>query len=190
MKRLILHALFIVGFSGCATQLQPLAVSELEQAAETGGASAQYLVGHRYETGQDDIRDIEKAVYWYTLSSKNHFPHAQHRLGKLHAQGLGVEQDFNAANELYKSAAQQGYREAQLDYALFLYSLAPEEFLSPKEAYAWFRVLRINSPDEFQSVRDLAVALENGFDETELSEAKILASEYVQLYIPEIAVPQ
>ena len=195
MNRFVLYAcliagLVITGLAGCAAPLQPLTISELEKAAETGGASAQYLIGYKYETGQDDLKDIERAVYWYTLSSNNDFPHAQHRLGKLHFQGLGVEQDFNAANNLFKSAAQQGYREAQLDYALFLYSLAPDEYLRPKEAYAWFRVLKINSPQEFRSIRDLAVALESEFDATELSEARRLADEYEKLYIPKVAVPQ
>ena len=195
MNRFVLYTcliagLVITGLAGCAAPLQPLTISELEKAAETGGASAQYLIGYKYETGQDDLKDIERAVYWYTLSSNNDFPHAQHRLGKLHFQGLGVEQDFNAANNLFKSAAQQGYREAQLDYALFLYSLAPDEYLRPKEAYAWFRVLKINSPQEFRSIRDLAVALESEFDATELSEARVLADEYEKLYIPKVAVPQ
>ena len=63
---------------------------------------------------EDKSRDYEQAVKWYTESAKQGNRRAQHRLGAMHAKGLGVAIDYINAYAWCKVSALQDSRRALL----------------------------------------------------------------------------
>ena len=54
----------------------------LIKSAEQGQGWSQYIVGEMYENGEGTEKNIDKAIYWYRLSAKNHF-NAYHKDAEL-----------------------------------------------------------------------------------------------------------
>ena len=180
MKKFILMLVVSSFIAACASS----GMKELEQRAVSGDSDAQYLVGYSFERGQNNQKDLIEAAKWYEKASSNNHPRAQHRLGLMYASGGGVQQDFSKTAELFESAAKQKYDAAQMDYAVFLYGMAPPEYKNPIEAYAWFSVIESNYPAAYASIKDLKLNLEAQFSPEELNRAKQLGAEYVSKYSP------
>jgi len=80
----------------------------LEGAAEAGDPLAQYNLGNHYirEGGSDFVPDI--AVSWWEKAASQDLVPAQHNLGSLYAQGMGVRRDLDKARYWYGLAAGNG----------------------------------------------------------------------------------
>lgn len=159
-------------------------MNELEHQAESGDASAQYLMGYSFEMGQNNPVNLSKAVKWYQEASANNHSRAQHRLGLMYATGKGVPTDFGKTAELFEAAAKQKDSAAQMDYAMLLFGMAPPEYKNPKEAYAWFAVIEANNSRAYASIKDLKPKIEAELSKTELQQAIELGAEYVAKYSP------
>ena len=57
-------------------------------------------------------QDYKEAVEWYRKAAEQGFAEAQHSLGAMYANGLGVKQDFVKALKWWQSAAEQGHVDA------------------------------------------------------------------------------
>lgn len=132
----------------------PTAVS-LEQAAANGNAIAQFQQGERLiQAG-----DISAGVALIQRSATNDLAFAEHRLAKLHEEGLGVPRDLNEARVWTERAAEGGNVEAMYDLGVFYAEGegGPQSFAA---AAKWFR-----SAAEFgivDSQYNLALLFENG----------------------------
>ena len=178
MYRYILVLIMAGSLFACANA----GMTDLKLQAESGDSNAQYLIGYSYERGKNNNRDLNEAAKWYQKAAENNNPRAQRRLGLLYATGNGVKQDFSKTAELFKSAANLGYGAAQMDYAMFLYGMAPPEYKDEIAAYAWFVVIERNDPKTFASIEGLKLELESKLNEEQLKKARQLGAEYVSKF--------
>jgi TPR repeat protein len=99
------------------------AITMFENAAATGFAAANRLLGSIYENGLGgQPKDLKKAVEYYTKAANANDPQALFRLGNFFESGLKNSDDENAeaivvqnaksALDLYRLAAQNGSAEA------------------------------------------------------------------------------
>ncbi|QLR76064.1 sel1 repeat family protein [Citrobacter freundii] len=89
-------------------------VSELEEQAKQGRASALSELGFCYETGQGVDKNYEKSFALYSRSAKQGYGNAQFNIGNAYRHGRGVTQDYQKAIEWYQKAAGQGIIKSQV----------------------------------------------------------------------------
>ncbi|MFH1157697.1 MAG: hypothetical protein V1721_02250 [Pseudomonadota bacterium] len=87
------------------------------QAAEKGGAVAQFNLGALYTLALDTPPDFAAAATWYGKAAEQGLVVAQNNLAELYEHGQGVKQDDANAVTWYLKAAESGYPQT-------LYSLA------------------------------------------------------------------
>jgi hypothetical protein len=80
----------------------------LEALALTGDAEAQFMLGEIYDTtfapAEGIVKDNAAAAKWYRMAAEQGYAHAQRRLTRLYALGLGVPQSyFRAVGWLLRS---------------------------------------------------------------------------------------
>ena len=92
---------------------RPLAY--LRRTAERGDAVAQSALGQCYYEGENGLtKSPERAAEWRAKAALAGHAMAQTNLGFYYDEGLGVVQNKAEAVRLYRLAAQQGLRGAQL----------------------------------------------------------------------------
>jgi hypothetical protein len=79
----ILAALFVANtaFAEPAVDVQARIFNYFLERAEKGDASAQFIVGFRYESGSGTERDMKKAMEWYTKAAAKGHEQARERIG-------------------------------------------------------------------------------------------------------------
>ena len=80
-------------------------MSLLTPLAESGNASAQFLVGDMYAKGNGVDIDIQTAMDWTQKAALSGMKEAQYTLGMAHIAGSGVTQDYTKAYEWVKKSA-------------------------------------------------------------------------------------
>ncbi len=87
--------------------------------ADNGDPKAQYSLGKLYETGgQGESAQYKEAVKWYLKAAEQGIAAARNNLGRLFAQGKGVELDRTKAVEYWQLAAQSKHAMAQYNLGL------------------------------------------------------------------------
>lgn len=86
---------------------------EIQNQAEAGDAHAQDIVGGWYELSIVRALDYAEAVKWYRLAADQGYAVAQFHLGRMYAEGKGVDQDRAQAAMWFRMAADQGYVDAK-----------------------------------------------------------------------------
>lgn len=118
------------------------ALNHYHAAAEAGLAPAQAKLGYIYDQSNDD----EKAVHWYREAAMQQNPDGEFGLGEMYAKGEGVEQDFEAAVEMFMRAAVGGHAQARRVLANAYEHGALDREISEAEALRWL-MLAANSGD-------------------------------------------
>jgi uncharacterized protein len=109
----------------------------LHQCLEAGDAEAEFVMGFRYQFGEDgDEQNYETAMKWYRLSAEHGYPDAQLSIGFLYHEAKGVPQDYAEALRWYRLAAIH-LPAAQTRVGLALY-LGEGVAKNLTEAAAWF----------------------------------------------------
>jgi TPR repeat protein len=72
-------------------------LSQLQQMAENGDATAQNALGLRYATGDGVVLNEQEAVRWFIKAAEQGNVAAQSKLGSIYYSGRGVPQDPNRA---------------------------------------------------------------------------------------------
>lgn len=88
--------------------------------AQDGDATAQYYLGHMYQSGLGVAANKAAAAEWYGRAADQNDPRAQYRLAVMLQTGDGVTRDAPRALSLYRRAAQQGVLEAYFNMALMI----------------------------------------------------------------------
>jgi TPR repeat protein len=106
--------------------------------AWVGDPTAQLLVGHEYELGENVPQDLDQAAEYFERAVEQGQPHAFARLGVLYALGAGVPRDPLKAHTLFEL----GFRRGQLSFAIYAkkleYELTTEQIAeSLAAADAW-----------------------------------------------------
>ncbi len=109
----------------------------LRNAAESGNASAQFIVATRYLDGEGVTQDVTRAAHWYQKAALVGLAPAQYRLATLFERGRGVPKDTATALIWYERAAAQGNVKAMHNAAVIA---AGTEAGKPNYdlAYKWF----------------------------------------------------
>jgi len=94
----------------------------LRARAFVGDRTAQLLVGHAYELGEDVPQDLEAAAKWFRRAAERGQPQSFARLGFLYAVGAGVPRDPLKAHTFFEL----GYRAGQLPFAIYVKKLEVE----------------------------------------------------------------
>ncbi len=84
---------------------------EIFRGAESGNSFDQQRLGAAYHYDVD-IKDLEKALYWYNKSAAQGNTDAQYILGRMHLKGEGVAVDFEKAVSWFVKAYAKGDRHA------------------------------------------------------------------------------
>jgi serine/threonine-protein kinase len=116
------------------------AVSLYRQAANQGFAKAETNLGDMYLFGRGGLQQSNSdAASWYLKAAQQDWPDAQYRLAYLYEKGLGTDKDPAHAAQLYQSAADHGYAEAQ-NVLGTLYATGGDSLKEDdKQAVAWYQ---------------------------------------------------
>lgn len=89
------------------------AIKWLTFAANNGDKNALYEIGLMYEKGYEDLRqDYKTAVEYYQEAMKNKDIMSAYRLGEMYEYGIYFNINIEKASELYREAAEKGYKKA------------------------------------------------------------------------------
>ncbi len=128
-------------------------------AATAGDPRAEFYLGHFYEHGPVQVRDLTKAASWYFKAARQNFAPAEAYLGYMCRNGLGVKKDPNAAAVWLQAGAKQGDPFAERELA-FEYLEGEGVQRSDQDAFAWFYSAAIQ--DDSTAERNLALLYQNG----------------------------
>jgi len=86
-----------------AKDADPLA--QLQTAAQSGDANAQFWLGTMYYLGQGVPQDYAQALSWYRKAAAQGYALAQNNLGTMYEYGQGIPQDYVIAYGLFNLSA-------------------------------------------------------------------------------------
>lgn len=109
-----------MGVAQEAGALDALSAAQLEQAATSGQAEAQFALAERYHAGDGVLQNFRTALVWYERAAAQGHAEAQNRLGQYHHAGLAGPRDAQAALRWLTAAADQGAPQHHHDLALAL----------------------------------------------------------------------
>jgi uncharacterized protein len=111
----------------------------LLRAAEQGRASAESLavIGSMYLRGSVVPQNYLEAKKWLNIAAEYGNPAARNDLAYIYYNGLGGEQDFKRALDLYRKAALQGDILAQANTGL-MYATGTGAEIDKARGYAWY----------------------------------------------------
>ncbi len=107
----------------------------LEQAANQGDKSAQYILGDSYAQGVGVAQSEEKAALWFRASAEQGHAGAQLELALMYTKGEGVKQSDELAVRWYQKAAKGGDVRAQNMVAMMYWDGHPLEQSYDKAVY-------------------------------------------------------
>jgi len=142
-----------------ARPLPTAPLDRLTQAANSGNAKAQLIVGLKYLDGDGIPANDGEAAKWLGKAAEAGEPVAQYRLGTLYERGRGIPADAAKAVRWYQAAANQGSRKAMHNLAVAYTEGAgvKKDFV---EASRWF--LKAANLGLSDSQFNLAVLYERG----------------------------
>ena len=127
------------------------------EAAKSGNAEAQFLLGIKFETGTDVKRNLESAADWFEKAALQGHPAAQFKLANAYAAGKGRPQDQAAASQWYRRSAEQNFGPSQYNLGIGLLAAATA-FEGRAEAFAWIAMAARNGVAPAQKVRQRLLA--------------------------------
>jgi serine/threonine-protein kinase len=110
------------------------------KAANQGLPKAQTNLGDMYFFGRGGLtQSYLDALSWYLKASQQDWPDAQYRLGYMYEKGLGTDKDPGKALQLYRSAAEHGYAEAQNLLGILYATVTAGVTQDDKQAVDWYQ---------------------------------------------------
>ncbi|WP_407312563.1 tetratricopeptide repeat protein [Pseudomonas sp. nanlin1] len=110
------NSLLIPAAGRCTLNTQPenlpQALSNCQQAAQSGDAQAQYELGQFYYEGKNTPRELDKALDYFEQASLQGHADAQYHLGMMFFKGEGVPANNVQAYVVLKMAAVNGAEDA------------------------------------------------------------------------------
>jgi len=113
-------------------------VKWVRKAANEGDASAQFMLGVMYTSGEGVSQDYAEAVKWIRKAAKKGVALAQFKLADMYIKGEGVPQDFTEAFNWTRKAAKKGEVNAQFNLA-HMYAHGEGVAQDNADAVKWYR---------------------------------------------------
>jgi TPR repeat protein len=116
------------------------AVAWYRKAASQNFAQAETNLGDMYFYGRGGLdQSYPDAMTWYLKASQQNWADARYRLGYMYENGVGTDKDVQRAVQLYRSAAEGGYPDAQ-NLLGILYATGGDGVpRDDQQAIAWYR---------------------------------------------------
>jgi eukaryotic-like serine/threonine-protein kinase len=116
------------------------AVEWYQKSAQQGFAKAETNLGDMYFYGRGGLaKSSDQALSWYLKAAQQDFPDAQYRLGFMYERGIGADKDVQRAVKLYRSAASEGYADAENLLGILLATGGDGVPQDDAEAVVWYR---------------------------------------------------
>ena len=135
------------------------ALTDLQQRAAAGDATAQFELGALYYLGQGVPQDYAQAAVWWERAATQDHVDAQFNLGALYGEGQGVAQDYSQARAWYEKAAAQGHARAQYNLGV-LYNKGRGVVQDYAQARTWYEKAAVQGHAKAQF--NLGALYENG----------------------------
>jgi len=132
------YASYDSGLSAYRAGNYAIAYKDLSEAARSGNADAQQLLGHMYYMGTGVAQDFAQALEWYKKSAIQGQTESQYVLGTMYYSGKGISQDYREAIHWLQKAGNQGQVDAQyiLGAMYFTGKGIPQDY---QRSVSWFR---------------------------------------------------
>lgn len=114
-------------------RLMTISLRDLKAAANEGKADAQFVLGLKYEKGDEVEDNCVEAARWYQKSAHQGHPYARFNLGLCYESGLGVNLDWHKALELYRLAEKSGVVEAPIRIEILVKKIEEYEALKAQQ---------------------------------------------------------
>jgi transposase-like protein len=142
--------------------------AELEDAAESGDAEAQFELGRLYLDELGGLQDLAQARGWVNRAAEQGHVGAQSLLGHMYHAGHGALQSFTLAHDWLMRAARQNDAAAQFSLGV-MYREGQAVGVDPVAAYSWFNLAASQGLEDARDARDELL--------TALSPAQVLAAQ-------------
>lgn len=121
--------------SALAAQYAQMNVADLEKAAKSGQAAAQFYLATRYQSGTGVAKDLKHAFSLFKSAADQGISAAQLNVGRMYADGLGVSKNETAARQYFEKAASHGDNRASFNLAVM-----EEQKKNYIGAYQWYEL--------------------------------------------------
>lgn len=91
------------------SQAQQVNEKDLKEWADRGDSDAQFELGLRMITGEGVKKNLAEGVAFIEKAAKQKHLRAQHIMGTLYEDGVGVKKDLAKAAEWYRISADLGF---------------------------------------------------------------------------------
>jgi hypothetical protein len=108
-----------------------------DEVIHTPEHEARVVPAPRKSSRRSSAPHLVRSLNFFRMAAEQGNPEAQFELGQMHAQGLGITQQFEAAADWYLLAAKQGHAKAQFHLG-FLYSHGQGVSQDYAKAYQWY----------------------------------------------------
>jgi RNA polymerase primary sigma factor len=129
----LVHSLSSIESFGKTAVLLTHSLMDLRAAASAGNSNAQFVLGLKYEKGDEVEDNCVEAARWYQKSAQQGHPYARFNLGICYESGLGVNIDWNKALELFRLAANAGIKEAPVRIEALIKKIVEYEALKAQQ---------------------------------------------------------
>lgn len=136
-----------------------LAAPWLQKAVRQNYPEAQYFMARLYddlaeEHGLEDrfVADERDVFNLYAAAAQQGYSPAKKELGQCYLEGFGTDKNLEQALAWYSESAQEGFDDAQWEFAVLLAGLDDEVNFpyEPEAALTWFRAAAEQGDDEYQ----------------------------------------
>ena len=131
MKRLALIAILVAAAimcAGCETEItEAQMLAGIQEAAETGDATAQFMLGTLYAEGKGVANDFSEAKEWFRKAANQGHADAQYSLGVIYSGGFVEPLDLAEGYVWFCLAAKSGVEVATEDCDVLAGELSSEE---------------------------------------------------------------
>lgn len=170
------------------------ALNLFTKSAEQGIVGAQYELGLMYTEGIGVPEDYVQAYKWLSLAIAQgnkiakekrdalekwmttlQFAEAQHRLGLMYYNGVGVPQDYKEAFNLLINVAEQGFAEAQYNIGMMYHNgeCVKKDYV---QAYKWWNLATSQGSKNGQENKN---SLKEKMTPSQIADGQRLSGEFV-----------
>ena len=121
--------------SALAAQYAHMNVADLQKAAKSGQAAAQFYLATRYQSGTDVSKDMKQAFTWFKAAADQGISSAQLNVGRMYADGIGISKNESSARQYFEKAASHGDNRASFNLAVM-----EEQKKNYMGAYQWYEL--------------------------------------------------
>lgn len=121
--------------SALAAQYAHMNVADLQKAAKSGQAAAQFYLATRYQSGTDVSKDMKQAFTWFKSAADQGISSAQLNVGRMYADGIGISKNESSARQYFEKAASHGDNRASFNLAVM-----EEQKKNYMGAYQWYEL--------------------------------------------------